>query len=137
MYLILTLFFISLLSITSMLGYKVSLARNGSLQMRDGVHLAFPDLHKIKKLTRRGLRRYGFIALVIVIKIYVKISLFAKQKFESAKSSIIKILRKNKKFNLEDSFEKREVSGFLKMVSEYKHKVKSIKHKIIEEELGN
>ncbi len=137
MYLILTLFFISLLSITSMLGYKVSLARNGSLQMRDDVHLGFPDLHKIKKFTKRGMRRYGFIALVIVIKVYVKIGLFSKQIFETTKSGIIKMLRKNKKFNLEDSFEKREVSGFLKMVSEYKHKVKSIKHKIIEEELGN
>ncbi len=137
MYPILTLFFISLLSITSMLGYKVSLARNGSLQMRDDVHLGLPDFNKIKRLTRRGLRRYGFIALVIVIKIYVKISLFSKQKFESAKSGIIKMLRKNKRLGLEESFEKREVSGFLKMVSEYKHKVRSIKHKIIEEELGN
>lgn len=105
--------------------------------MRDDVHLGLPDFNKIKRLTRRGLRRYGFIALVIVIKIYVKISLFSKQKFESAKSGIIKMLRKNKRLGLEESFEKREVSGFLKMVSEYKHKVRSIKHKIIEEELGN
>lgn len=128
----------SLLGIIVMLGYKVSLARSGTLQMREDFHVAFPDFAKLKSIARKGLRRYGFIALVIIIKLYVKTTYFLKQKFQLVQSKVVEILKKNKKFGFDENSEKREVSGFLKMVSEYKHRVRTIKHRIVkEEELGN
>lgn len=128
----------SLLGIVVMLGYKVSLARSGALQMRGGFHVTFPNFAKLKSIARKGLRRYGFIALVIVIKLYVKTTYFLKQKFQLVQSKVVDILKKNKKFGFDENSEKREVSGFLKMVSEYKHRVRTIKHRIVkEEESGN
>jgi RAB protein geranylgeranyltransferase component A len=60
--------------------------------------------------------------------------LLLKRNYKAIKTKLVNRINKSKNNIAGELPEKREVSKFLKMVSEYKHKIKKIKHQILEEE---
>ena len=91
--------------------------------------LKISPLEEWKNSSVKNIKKHGYAGLVATIRFYVLGTNFLKNKFEIMKIKIKNLRRK--KLNEE---EKREVSGFLKMISEYKQKIREIKHKIKEEE---
>lgn len=136
MYILFISFAISLLGIIIMISRKLALTGGqGSIEMEwERPHPLTPDLQKIRDLTNWHTKRFGFIALVIIIKLHVKSSKFLKLRYEEVKTKIKNIRNKNKKYGPGGVEEKQEVSGFLKRVSDYKRTVRSIKHKIRRDE---
>ena len=117
-----------------MLGRKLALVRNG--QTAESHHSSFfvPDLQKIKNLTLKGTKRAGYILIFWTLKFSIKSSSFSKKKWKELSKKVKAKFKKNKDILTEEISEKQEVSKFLKMISDYKHKVRKIKHQIEEEE---
>ena len=136
MYYLLALFFISLFGIIIMIGRKLALVKSGEISVQMGSREKFllevPHLEKIKHFTIKNLKKYGRIGLVTTLRVYVRSSNFLKYQYQEIK---IKIKNAKKEKNLIDSAgERNEASKFLKMISDYKHKIRELKHKIYEEE---
>jgi peroxiredoxin len=91
------------------------------------------DLDELKHISIKKLKRYGFIVLVITLRISIKSSHSFKNLYKKIKNKTITTIDKNL-FNKNKKHEEKEVSNFLKMVSDYKHRIRQIKHKIKEEE---
>jgi hypothetical protein len=68
---------------------------------------------------------------VASIRFYVHFVNFLKRNYTVAKTKITHVVEKRLKKNV---VQKKEVNGFLKMISEYKHKIRKIRHQIKEEE---
>lgn len=133
MYILLTSFFISLFGIIIMIGRK--LVWSGQMQDINGdehVHPLVPDIQKIKQVTNKGLKKLSFVALVLIIRSYVKSVNLLKNKYGEGKNMMKKMVLKNNSTGEENGTP--EVSGFLKKMSDYKRKIRNIKHKIKEEE---
>jgi hypothetical protein len=129
MYFLLTLFFGSLLGIIFMVGRKLVLLQNGQVLHREEIVIGAPSLEKWKHLTITSVKKHGYTGLVATIRFYVRSTNFLKNKYQEVKTKVKSI--NGKKLREE---EKREVSGFLKMISEYKQKIRNIKDKVKEEE---
>ena len=129
MYFLLILFFGSLLSITFMIGRKLIILQGGQVTHGSEAVLSASYLEELKQTTVKNIRKYSYFGLVSVIRFYFRFSNLLKKRYEEARVKV-KNLRGKKLTNEE----KREVSGFLKMISEYKHKIRKIKSQIKEEE---
>lgn len=130
---LLILFFVSLLGISFMVGRKVKLLRKGALDVNGEFPWKVPETHEVRRITVRSLKRYGYVILVITIRSYIKSSDFIKGKYDVLKDRVINSI--NKRMNKEGvTEESKEPSKFLKMVSEYKNKVREIKDRIREQE---
>jgi len=130
MYFLLTLFFISLLGIIIMIGRKLVLLKNGQILRKEETILKVSYLEEWKHLTIKNIKKHGYAGLVATVRFYVRSSNLLKNKYQEAKIKIKNIRAKNLN---SDSGEKKE-NKFLKMISEYKHKIREIKHRIKEEE---
>ena len=128
----LILFFLSLLGIIFMVGRKLTLVQSGSVGQTEHPHLFTPDVQKIKEVVSKNTRKHSYTILVTLIRSYVQLGNFLKSVYEKIK--IITIKRFSKNTSSDGSSEKPEVSKFLKLISDYKHKIRNIKHRIIEEE---
>src|ERR1035437_9542648 len=128
MYFLLTLFFVSLFGIILMIGRKLVLLQNGVVFQKETI-LKTPSLEEWKHLTITSVKKHGYTGLVATIRFYIRSTNFLKNKYQEIKTKVKNI--NGKKLREE---EKREVSGFLKMISEYKQKIREIKHKIKKEE---
>jgi len=117
-----------------MIGRKLYLVRNGEVGNGKHFHFFVFDLIKVKQIAKNGVKRYGYIMLVFILRSNVKISNLVKSQFEKAILNIEDMLTKKSKPGDEMNIKPAEVSGFLKMVSEYKKKVRRIKNKISMEE---
>ncbi len=133
MYILLTSFFISLLGIIIMIGRKLAIVRGGQIVESEHAHPFVPDIQKIKYLTIENIKKYEHLALVFIVRSYVRAVKFLKLRYEEIKIKIKNISVKNKNGSMEEGAG-QEVSGFLKIMSDYKHKIRAIKHKIKEEE---
>lgn len=92
-----------------------------------------PYIREIRHVTVKNIKKYGHISLVATLRFYIRLNNFLKNKYGEIKIKIKNKLKKSK--GLEDGpSEKKEVSGFLKMISDYKRKIREIKHRIHEEE---
>ncbi|HBB49272.1 TPA: hypothetical protein DEQ22_03025 [Candidatus Nomurabacteria bacterium] len=131
MYLLLTLFFISLAGIIFMVGKKLVMFQNGQLSREKKVLSEIQYLEEWKHLTVKNIKRHGYVALVTIIRFYVQSSNLLKNKYQEAKIKIKNM--RDKKLNGNPA-QKQEISNFLKIISEYKHKIRQIKHRIKEEE---
>ena len=136
MILILILFFVSLAGIILMIGKKLILEKavleNIAIQK---TILDIPNLGKIKDISIKRIKKYSFVFLVITIRYYVKSSNFIKKQGKGIVQKVkSKIIHKD---NLNEIPKKQEVSRFLKMISDYKKKIKRIKKIIKEEENDN
>ena len=134
MYVLLTLFFASLAAIMIMLGRQIFLIRNGSVVLReDEYHPLGADIVKVKYIAKRGLRKYAYLALVGILRLYFRVVNEIRTGYNEAKAKIREtVMRKLGEEN--KNSEPREVSGFLKMIVEHKRKFRTLKHKIKEEE---
>lgn len=130
MYFLLTLFFVSLLGITFMIGRKLILLQSGQITHGNDISSETPYLEELKVITIKNIKKHGFIGLVATIRFYVRSTNFLKNKYQEVKKRV----RNFSDGRLNNNEEKKEVSKFLKMISEYKHKIREIKHKIKEEE---
>jgi hypothetical protein len=124
---LLILFFLSLIGISFMIGKKLVLMKNGNIVHEESVHKVIPDFQTIKYVVSKKAKQSGYVATVIVVRTYVQSSNFLKNAYTDIKEKI-----KNWK-QTGEQIEKKEASKFLKMISDYKYKVKSIKRKIEEE----
>ncbi|OGI79494.1 hypothetical protein A3F19_02135 [Candidatus Nomurabacteria bacterium RIFCSPHIGHO2_12_FULL_37_29] len=132
MSILLILFFTSFFGIIIMIGRKLVLLQNGQTLERKEISFKIPHLEKIKHLTVKNMKKYGHMSLVTTLRFYVRSMNLLKNKYEETK---IKIKNFNtRKDSNGNGAEKVEVSKFLKMISEYKHKIRAIKQKIHEEE---
>ena len=119
-----------------MMWRKLILIRSGEISNAGETLLQVPYIEEAKHLTIKNIKRYAYITLVAIIRLSVRSENFFKLKYQNLKDKIRNI-KMNKKGHLNGNPEnKQEVNKFLKMVSEYKQKIRKIKHKIKEEE-GN
>ena len=131
MYILLILFFVSLIGITFMIGRKFLMLQNGQILNREEIIFGAPLIEEWKILTIKNIKKHGYIGLVATIRFYVRSTNTLKNKYQEVKVKVKNLHSKNTNGELAG---KREVSKFLKMISEYKHKIREIKHKIKEEE---
>ena len=115
-----------------MLGRKLVPVRNGKVAPTKHTHPFVPEIQKIKHLTFKNAKKYEHLALVAIIRFSVRSSNFLKNSYQEIKIKIKDIINKDK--NHPGQLENREASKFLKMISDYKDKIRHIKHKIKEEE---
>ena len=130
-YFLLTLFFASLFSIMIMLGRKLAKLEREQVFNHQEVLFELPYLKEIKQLTIEGIKKHGYAGLVKVLRFHIQFSNFLKGKYEKAKIKIKNIHVQNTNG---DSLGKKEVSKFLKIIGDYKQKIREIKHKIKREE---
>ncbi|KKS99436.1 MAG: hypothetical protein UW01_C0011G0011 [Candidatus Nomurabacteria bacterium GW2011_GWA2_43_66] len=114
-----------------MVGKKLVMFQNGQLSREKKVLSEIQYLEEWKHLTVKNIKRHGYVALVTIIRFYVQSSNLLKNKYQEAKIKIKNM--RDKKLNGNPA-QKQEISNFLKIISEYKHKIRQIKHRIKEEE---
>lgn len=131
MYFLLTLFFVSLLSITFMIGRKLLMLQNGQLVQTEEVDFNTPYFEEWKHHAIRNIKKHGYNVLVITIRLYFRFSNFLRNIYAEIKNGLKKIYSKKLR---ENPSEKKEVSRFLKMIADYKKKVRLIKQRVKEEE---
>jgi endo-1,4-beta-mannosidase len=128
MYLLLFLFFGALLGILFMIGRKLALL-DAHQEKKEDLLLDIPYIEEWKDLSAKSIKRITYESVVFVIRVYVKSSNFLKNKYKKIKEFTAK--KMSKKITDKD---KREISKFLKTISDYKRKAREIKHRIVEEE---
>lgn len=131
MYFLLILFFTSLLGIAFMIGRKLLVLQNGEILSNEEIILKTEYIEEWKHASIKNIKKYGYILLVITIRIYFRCINFIKNKYQEFKKRLKNIRHKNIS-NISE--EKKQISKFLKIISEYKQKIREIKHKIKEEE---
>jgi hypothetical protein len=134
MYILLTMFFISLLAIMAMIGRKMVMLNAIEGERAQEEMLAIPLLEEIRENAGKHMRKYGYIGLVITMRTYFKSTSFLKRKMSDAKTKV-KTLSVNSKI-INSVKENKETSKFLQMVSDYKHKLRKIKREIEKEQKG-
>ncbi|MFA5932026.1 MAG: hypothetical protein WC793_01455 [Candidatus Paceibacterota bacterium] len=136
MYFLLILFFGSLLGITFMIGRKLLLLQNGEMTYKDSAEtfLKVQYLEELKHEALKNIKKHSYIGLVTAIRLYVRSSNLLKNKYQEAKVKVNEKLSKYGSRKNGDLQERQEVNKFLKMISDYKYKIRAIKHKIKEEE---
>ncbi len=131
MYITFSLFFISLAGIMFMIGRKLAPVRNGQVMIEESQeHPLIPDLQKVKHFGYQSIKTLEHLALVAMLRFYVRFSNFLKLKYVELKTKIVNA----RKSRNGDIVEERDPNKFLKMISEYKQKVRHIKSRITEEE---
>ena len=100
----------------------------------DDFAFVVPDLEKISGIVGKELKKVGYITFVSGLRIYMLSFNFLKNKYKNLKVKIRDIKSKNNIGTQIIKRKKQEASKFLKVVSEYKTKIKKIKRKIKEEE---
>lgn len=91
-----------------------------------------PDFEQIRYVLIRQSKKYGYIALVYTIRLYVRGVHFSKGLYTKAKEKVISLIQRR---NGEWKPEQKEVSKFLKAIASYKQKISQIKQQIQEEEI--
>jgi hypothetical protein len=102
--------------------------RSGTLVSEEVVLFEVLPIDKVKHLTIKSVRKYGHLTLVGTLRLYIRSANFLKYQYDNLKTRII---NSGGNGSAED---KTRVSKFLKMMSEYKEKIREIKHQIKEEE---
>src|SRR5258708_2174422 len=133
MYILFILFFTSLLGILLMIGRKLLVLENvGELEKRE-LPFRMGHMEEMRIIGRDMIKSYGYAVLVLILKLYIKTLNLGRYAYERSKGEIkINVDKWNKK--RQDAMGDKRESKFLKMIGEYKEKIREIKHKIIEEE---
>jgi hypothetical protein len=133
MYFLLILFFGSLFGIIVMTGRKLFLLKRGLATHTEEISFEIPHLEKVKHNSIKNIKKHGHAGVVGILRFYIRSNNFLKNKYEEIK---IKITRPSHKSTESGQIERAEENKFLKMISDYKHKIREIKQKIKEEEKG-
>ena len=133
MYFLLILFFGSLFGITFMIGKKLFMLQNGQMTYEESAEtfLKAQHLEELKHSAIKTIKKHSYAGLVATIRFYFRGTFFLKNKYQEIK---IRVKNMHNKNPIKDSENKREISKFLKIISEYKQKIRAIKHRIKEEE---
>ncbi len=131
MSILLTLFFMSLASITFMIGRKLSLVRNGQIEMAENPEAIVPDVHKLRHFTLRSFKKGVYLVTFLVLHVYVKSSNFTKKYYTVAKAKVQKAIKQHLANNITS---RQETNKVLKVIAEYKKKISIMKNRIHEEE---
>lgn len=105
---------------------------SGNEFMDERTSFEIPYTREIRGATIRNIRKYGHVSLVMTIRLYVRSNNFLKNKYEEVKVKVKDIHYKRRIKN--GSRDRQEISKFLKIISDYKHKIRKIKQRIHEEE---
>lgn len=117
-----------------MVGRKVLLIRNGVVFEEYRVMSDEDYWEELKRSLSKGLRVLGFVMLVGIIRLYVKTTNYLKSTYEIGKTRIKEIRARRMSKNGAVEVKPQEASKFLKMVGNYKRKIRRIKEKVKEEE---
>lgn len=128
----LTLFIISLISISVMVGRKVYMLKNTQVVYTHDFAIEVPDLKEVGQMANQSWKKYSYLALVLTLRAYLISFNFLKKKYKVLKNKIRNIKRRDNKVNTVQK--EIEANKFLKMMSDYKKKIKKIKKRIKEEE---
>ena len=134
MYILLILFFGSLVAIIFMISRKLILIKNGGIPYHEEAFLKTPYMEEWKYLTIEKMKKHGYSILVGTIRVYVRGVSFIKNKYQEGKEKVLRTFAKSEGALANSAAHKEKVNGFLKMISEYKRKIRILKHKIKEEE---
>ncbi|HBG68934.1 hypothetical protein A2W78_01705 [Candidatus Nomurabacteria bacterium RIFCSPLOWO2_12_40_14] len=129
MYIILTSFFVSLIGIVIMIGRKLEVVENGQMPDNGYKHPFVGDMQNIKEIITVNTKKYGHLTVVTILRFYIRGTNLLKNSYEKIKIKIDNIGK-----DKHADGEKKEISKFLKIIGDYKHKIREIKHKIKEEE---
>lgn len=134
MYLPLIFFFLSLAGIIIMIWRELILVRNGQVATVHHSHPLVPDLQKIKYFTSKCTKKLSYITLFVILKFFIKSSNFIENQSKILIKKLKDKFKKNNNDPLNGTAEKKEVSKYLKVISEYQQKIRQIKHRIKKEE---
>jgi hypothetical protein len=135
MYILLALFFVSLFALVIMLLRQVSLIRSGIIVVHPvGYHPLEPDLLRAKYRAKRSMKRYGYILLVAIFRLYFRAENALKIWVKETKNKIGAFIARKTAHTNFTGIKKSQPSGFLQNVAEYKTKLRHLRHKIKEEE---
>jgi len=115
-----------------MIGRKLILLQNGQIadnNTAEEISFGIHHLQKIKHFTVANIKKYEHIVLVGTLRLYVKTANLLKNKYQAVKIKI-----RNIKMRSHANGEKKEISKFLKIIGDYKNRIREIKHKIKKEE---
>lgn len=132
-YIALGLFFASLIGIMFMLSKKVILLhKNGFSEINTGIESIFEQINteQIKNILIEKIKKYGHLTVLTTLRIYIKSSNLIKTRYMFIKESLVSMI-------LKDDHTKENTarsSKFLKVVMEYKQKIREMKDRIYEEE---
>lgn len=130
----LILFFLSLTGIIVMIWRELVLVKNGQAARMQHQHALATDLQNLKHLTIKNTKKFGYIAVFEILRFSIKSSNLIKVKSKLIINELVKKFTKNKEDSLEEVLEKKEVSKYLRVISEYRQKIRQMKHRIKEEE---
>ncbi len=123
-------FFGSLISISALIGKKLlSIKNSGEYYLSKEASFELPYIDEVKHGVKTSIKKLENVILILILRIYMKTTNY----FKTTSKKIKKNLR-NKILKNEKHIAQPEVSKFLKMVSDYKVKIKEIKHQIKKEE---
>lgn len=131
MYFLIILLFISFAGAVAMIINKLMLIKNGSIPLASHSHPFVPELQKIKYIAFKNMNRIGYVTVFFTLKFFIKSSNFVKMKSKEIKKIISE---KFERSEIPPEENKKEASNYLKVISEYRHKIRKIKHMIKEEE---
>lgn len=132
MTLFLILFFLSLTGIIIMISRKLFLSNKIEIQENEETPLfETHNLQEIKQLIVDKSKIFGHKVLLFTLRLYIISFNFIKQRKNSLITKIREKINKNKSPKEEVN---NEPSKFIKIVSDYKHKVRKMTHRIKREE---
>ena len=132
MYFLLILFFGSLFGITFIIGRRLAKIQSGHVFTYREKSLEEVDhLEVLKNITIQSIRYLSYKGLVETIRLYVKTANFLKKHYQNIEN---KLKERHERRLSKNGAEKTEPNKFLKMVSDYKHKIRKIKRQIKKEE---
>jgi hypothetical protein len=114
-----------------MIGRKLATSRNITLLHKNETFSDKLFLEEWKYSITKSIKKYSFVVLVVMVRLYVYTSDFLVRKYKQIKNKIVKL--RNKKFDATET-SKKEPNSFLKIISEYKYKIRKIKRQIKEED---
>jgi hypothetical protein len=120
-----------------MIGRKLLFFEKQPVIAEEEILVQTPDFKEIRHIFIRKTRKYGYVALVEIIRFSVRSSKFLKRQYKEAENKIRGLARKHITHKKEEEIKEKEVSSFLKKISQYKHKLRKIKNQVIEEEKEN
>ncbi|KKR01428.1 MAG: hypothetical protein UT98_C0003G0046 [Candidatus Nomurabacteria bacterium GW2011_GWF2_40_31] len=119
----------SLIGIVIMIGRKLEVVENGQMPDNGYKHPFVGDMQNIKEIITVNTKKYGHLTVVTILRFYIRGTNLLKNSYEKIKIKIDNIGK-----DKHADGEKKEISKFLKIIGDYKHKIREIKHKIKEEE---
>lgn len=132
-YFLLALFLGSLAGIIFMVGKKLIMVQDGQVLVPNKAEffLNTEYLKEFKRTAIKNTKKHGYLLLVEIIRSYFRSVNFLKNKYSELKNKIKELYQRRQAHT---HGEKRKENSFLKVISEYKDKIKKIKEQVEKEE---